>query len=266
MSVLITIGDFSRMTHLSIKTLRHYHDVGLLEPVDVDRSSGYRFYDPGQVPVAEVIRKFRDLGMPVDEVRAMLQAPDVETRNKVIIAHLERMESQLADTAATVTSLRSMLEGPGLERDVELRFVEATPAVAITDTVTMDGFVAWWFGAFTRLREMVAEAGLERSGPDGALYSDELFEEEVGNVTAFIPVAADAGTILIPAAELAVMVHEGSLDDLVSTYSALGTAVATRVMGVDGPIREYYPVSPLDGADEASWRTEVGWPVLRSAG
>lgn len=42
MSTLITIGDFSRMTHLSVKALRHYHDVGLLEPVEVDPSSGYR--------------------------------------------------------------------------------------------------------------------------------------------------------------------------------------------------------------------------------
>ena len=90
-------------------------------------------------------------------------------------------------------------------------------------------------------------------------------------MTAFIPirrsgtqpVAPGEGDIEIPAAELAVMVHEGTLDDLVSTYSALGTAVATRVIGVEGPIREYYVVSPLDGVEESSWRTHVGWPILR---
>lgn len=85
-------------------------------------------------------------------------------------------------------------------------------------------------------------------------------------MTAFIPVAAGEATAEIPAGELAVMVHEGSLDDLVSTYGALGTAVATRVMGVDGPIREYYVVSPLDGGAESSWRREVGWPVLGQTG
>src|SRR5215472_1936194 len=151
MTVLITIGDFSRMTHLSVKALRHYHDVGLLEPVDVDPSSGYRLYDVGQVPVAQVIRRFRDLGMPVDEVRSMLTAPDVETRNKVITAHLERMESQLAETAATVSSLKSMLEGPALTAPVEYRHLEATPALAVTSRVSMDGFVAWWMAAFSQL-------------------------------------------------------------------------------------------------------------------
>ena len=66
MSVLVPIGDFSRMTHLSVKALRFYHDQGLLEPARIDPATGYRFYDPRQVPVAQVIRRFRDLDMPLD--------------------------------------------------------------------------------------------------------------------------------------------------------------------------------------------------------
>jgi hypothetical protein len=61
MSVLVPIGDFSRMTHLSVKALRFYHDQGLLEPARIDPQTGYRYYDPGQVPLAQVIRRFRDL-------------------------------------------------------------------------------------------------------------------------------------------------------------------------------------------------------------
>jgi DNA-binding transcriptional MerR regulator len=76
MAVRLGIGDFSRMTHLSVKALRHYHDLGLLMPAEIDPASGYRFYEPSQVPVALVIRRFRDLGMPLEEIRQMLQAPD----------------------------------------------------------------------------------------------------------------------------------------------------------------------------------------------
>jgi DNA-binding transcriptional MerR regulator len=72
MRVRLAIGDFSRMTHLSIKALRHYHDVGLLEPAEIDPTSGYRFYEPNQVPIAQVIRRFRDLGLPLDEIVALL--------------------------------------------------------------------------------------------------------------------------------------------------------------------------------------------------
>ena len=63
----VSIGDFSRMTHLSVKALRHYHDVGLLDPASVDAQTGYRSYDVAQVALAQIIRRFRDLGMPVDQ-------------------------------------------------------------------------------------------------------------------------------------------------------------------------------------------------------
>jgi effector-binding domain-containing protein len=58
--------------------------------------------------------------------------------------------------------------------------------------------------------------------------------------------------------------HEGALADIDRTYAVLGTAVAERAIGVDGPIREYYPVSFTDTDDETRYRTEVCWPVFRT--
>src|SRR6266566_4943311 len=55
----VTIGDFSRASHLSVKTLRHYHEVGLLEPSEVDPHNGYRYYSEEQIPLAQVIRRLR---------------------------------------------------------------------------------------------------------------------------------------------------------------------------------------------------------------
>jgi DNA-binding transcriptional MerR regulator len=75
MTVRLTIGEFSKMTYLSVKALRHYHDVGLLEPAEIDPSSGYRRYGADQVPTAQAIRRFRDLDMPLEQVRLVLQAP-----------------------------------------------------------------------------------------------------------------------------------------------------------------------------------------------
>jgi DNA-binding transcriptional MerR regulator len=98
MRVRLAIGDFSRMTHLSVKALRHYHDLGLLEPAEIDPASGYRFYEPSQVPIAQVIRRFRDLGMPPEEIKEVLEAPDVSARTQQMVAHLQRMESQLLET------------------------------------------------------------------------------------------------------------------------------------------------------------------------
>src|SRR6202023_810874 len=64
------IGDFSRATHLTVKTLRHYHETGLLEPAHIDPQTGYRRYTTDQIPVAQIIRRFRDLDMPLHELRA----------------------------------------------------------------------------------------------------------------------------------------------------------------------------------------------------
>jgi DNA-binding transcriptional MerR regulator len=66
----VTIGEFSTMTRLSRKALRHYHDLGLLEPAEVDPATGYRYYDTAQVEVARLIRRFRDLDMPVPELKS----------------------------------------------------------------------------------------------------------------------------------------------------------------------------------------------------
>jgi DNA-binding transcriptional MerR regulator len=270
MTVLLTIGDFSRMTHLSVKALRHYHDVGLLEPAEVDRFSGYRLYEANQVPIAQVIRRFRDLGMPVDQVKSVLDAPDVTTRNRVIVAHLERMEDQLEATKATVASLRAVLETPVVPSPVEYRSVAATPTLAIREWVTAAEMVAWWTEAFQELRKALNDAGVERAGPDGCLYPNEMFEREEGEMVAFVPVsrlAVGSGRLQpleLPAVELAIMVHQGSYDELDQTYGALGTHVAERAIGVDGPIRELYVVSPLDAADPGALRTEVGWPVFRA--
>ena len=69
MTSSLPIGDFSRATHMSIKTLRHYHRVGLLEPADVDPFTGHRRYTTDQIPTAQVIRRFRELDMPLEEIR-----------------------------------------------------------------------------------------------------------------------------------------------------------------------------------------------------
>jgi DNA-binding transcriptional MerR regulator/effector-binding domain-containing protein len=270
MQVRLAIGDFSRMTHLSVKALRHYHDVGLLEPAQVDQWSGYRFYDAGQVPIAQVIRRFRDLGMPLDAVKAVLQAPSVASRNDVIVAHPEQMEARLEQTQSVVASLRSLLERPPAPIAVECRSVPRTLCVAITETVAAAGMQDWWAGAFTELYGVLSAAGGTPAGPGGALYSSELFELEVGEVVAFMPVTArisETGRVRmlhVPAAELAVALHAGPFAELDRTYGVLGTYVAGRELGVAGPIREYYLVGPADTPDESLHRTEVGWPVFRT--
>src|SRR6202048_5180721 len=98
MPASLAIGDFAKATHLTVKTLRHYHETGVLEPAEVDPQTGYRRYRTEQIATAQIIRRFRDLEMPLIEIQAVLSAPDVRTRNDLIAAHLDRLEGDLKRT------------------------------------------------------------------------------------------------------------------------------------------------------------------------
>ena len=116
--------------------------------------------------------------------------------------------------------------------------------------------------------------GLRRSGPDSALYPNEFFELERGEVVAYIPVAGSVDAagpeggyeiLEVPPAELAIIVHTGSIEDLDRAYGRLGSEVAERGIGVEGPIREHYVVSPLDANAVDEIAVEVGWPVFQTS-
>jgi DNA-binding transcriptional MerR regulator len=272
MAPLLTIGEFSRATHLSVKALRHYDEVGLLSPADVDRASGYRRYALGQVPAAQVIRRFRDLDMPIDLIREVLGAPDRETRDRVIVDHLARMEAKLDQTQATVASLRGLLEGrSSAPAPVEVRNDPASLVLCIRGRVLWDEAEPWLDDALRELQGMAEAEGLESTGPVGALYSEEFFEAHDGEVVAFAPVArmpAGAAGLTgrvvptsLPGGPVAVMVHRGPFASIDTTYAALGAHVVEHGIGGIGPIRENYLVTADDTDDPSALRTEVCWPV-----
>jgi DNA-binding transcriptional MerR regulator len=168
----LSIGDFSRASNMSVKTLRYYHRVDLLVPADIDPHTGYRRYGVDQIPTAQIIRRFRALDMPVEEVYAVLATPDVTKRN------------------------------------------DLTPPIST---------------ASRKVRPL-------------------------GRVTPAV----------IPALEVAVIEHPGTHADIDRAYGALATYVSRHALAVDGPLREYYPVSHLDTPDESRWITEIGWPIFNT--
>ena len=108
------------------------------------------------------------------------------------------------------------------------------------------------------------------SGPAGGVYASELFEHSRGQATVFIPtggVVKPIGrvvSLLIPAAELAVTRHHGSLSDIDLTYGQLGAYVMKHEISVDGPLRENYLRGITETANPDGWETEIGWPIFRT--
>lgn len=266
MTATLTIGDFAQITHLSVKTLRHYHEVGLLEPARVDPRTGYRSYTLDQVPTAQVVVRFRELGMPVREVAALLQA-DPSQRSDMITAHLERLEQQLASTQRAVATLRRLLAPSQPPLEVQLRSEPPVLVAAIQADVERRDVAAWWLGALSELRAALAGARLASTGPPGGVFDPGLFAHDRGRAVVYLvtdapPTIGRVAPMVLPAAELAVAVHEGPHEDIDVTYGALGTFVTEHELAISGPVHERYLVGPPDTEDRTTWRTEIGWPVF----
>jgi DNA-binding transcriptional MerR regulator/effector-binding domain-containing protein len=270
MSFSLSIGDFSRATHLTVKTLRHYHETGLLEPAQIDAQTGYRRYTTEQIPIAQIIRRFRDLDMPLNEIRSVLSAPDVQARNDLIAAHLKRLESDLARTQTAVASLRNLLEHPTPAIEIGRRKADRVTAAAISEVVDVKDALSWYLGALGELQAALLAQRIAPTGVPGGIFSNALFSHAHGEATVFIPcdgVIKEIGRVaprnILPV-ELATLVHEGSPANIDLAYGSLATYVTQHALAVEGPLREYYLVGPQDTTDESRWRTEIGWPIFQT--
>jgi DNA-binding transcriptional MerR regulator len=264
---VLTIGEFAQLTHLSIRTLRRYHEAGLLEPARVDPSTGYRYYSPDQIPSAQVIHRLRELDLPLADVKAVLATESPGERASLVSGHLQRLEDQLARTRAAVASLQRLLK-PTSGLSPEIRSEPATSVAAIEGTVGEAEILSWYAGAMAELDAAVPAA----TGAPGGLYANELFTEGRGHALVYRPSPPPIPTIgrvheaTLPPVELALVVHPGDHDTINVTYAELGRWVATHALAVAGPVRERYLCGPRDTLDASAWRTEIGWPVFRLAG
>jgi DNA-binding transcriptional MerR regulator len=266
----LAIGDFSRATHLTVKTLRHYHETGLLEPAQIDTQTGYRRYTTEQIPIAQIIKRFRDLDMPLSEIREVLSAPDVQARNDLIAAHLKRLEHDLARTQAAVASLRNLLVPAQPAAAIGRRRVEQVNAAAISEVVHVEDALPWYLGALGELNAALAAQRVTPTDSAGGIFSNAIFSHAHGEATVFIPcsdIVRSVGRVssrIVPAVELATIVHHGSHANIDVAYGALATYVTQHALALEGPLREYYLVGPQDTSDANTWRTEIGWPIFQT--
>ena len=270
---LLSIGRFARLTGLTVKALRHYDAEGLLSPAHVDDWTGYRYYTADQARDAIVIRRLRELEVPLDEVAAVLHA-DPDTVRERLAVHRARLQGRAVEVGQLIGVLDRLIEGkeplmqqttvePRLEEIPELRVAVIAERVAVDDMFT---FVP---ASIERVIAWLVERGLGCDDwpvtfirePVNGIENDSL-EVEVG-----LPVSAGVeGDDLVsirthPGGRAAVHEHRGPHAGLPAVYEPLREWILTQGLEPGVETLEIYIANPGNTADERDYVTRVCWPV-----
>jgi DNA-binding transcriptional MerR regulator len=268
MDAMLAIGPFSTATQLSVKALRNYHEMGLLVPATVDPRTGYRAYSVDQIADATVIRRLRQLDVPLGEIRQVIEARDPNITAKLLAAHEATMRERLAEAERIVAQLQSVLAEPGAHTPIHVRNEPPQHMLALHGRSTESGYPAFFDHAYAVLDESVANAEGDVCGPPGALYPPEITDDE-NDVVAFLPIAhpVDPGhrnVVLgeLPAVTTAVLTHVGPFTEMDLSYRTLGAWVARHAVPSGEWVRERYLTDPTSTPDPADHRTEICWPIV----
>jgi effector-binding domain-containing protein len=270
---MFKIGQFSRFSQVTVKTLRYYDEIGLLKPAEVDRFTGYRYYSASQLPRLNRILALKDLGLSLDQIAQLIEGdltPD-QIRGMLRLKQVE-IEEQLQEEQARLARVEWRLKQIEQEetmptQEVVLKQTAAQSVASVRDTVPVTG-ISQLFG------EIFAYLGQHRINPAGppiSIYYDQEFHEQETDIEIAVPVAGSvpAGNRVkpseLPAVEhMACIVHEGSYEAIGGTYGQLLSWVEANGYRINGPVREVYLRGPESGDDTSTYVTEIQFPVEKA--
>lgn len=113
----LIISRFAVLTGLSPKTLRYYDEIGLLRPESIDEATGYRYYGVSQVQRAVNVRRWRQLGMPLDDIRQLMHQPD--RVREVLLRHEQRLKVEIEQRQQAITHLHRSLQEVSMNYRIE---------------------------------------------------------------------------------------------------------------------------------------------------
>jgi DNA-binding transcriptional MerR regulator len=246
MLTMFKIGEFSRFTRVSVKTLRHYDEMGLLRPRVVDRFTNYRYYSADQVPRLNQILALRELGFSLEQIGTLLEAelsPEqlrgmFQSKRTEIVTRLREEEEQLG----RVDAYLAQLGGEQAARyDVVVRQVEPALVASICSWVPADGDTEV---IFEELEQYTAQFKARATLPPALIYHDSEYRadgqeiEVVVPLTTAIPEQGHVRVYELPGwTSMACLIHSGGYDHLPLTFGALLQWIELNNYAIAGPTR-----------------------------
>ena len=257
---MFKIGEFSRLSRVSVRMLRHYDQLGLLTPSQTDSFTGYRYYSAEQLPRLNRIIALRDLGFSLEQVSGMLEE-DLSTDQLLGMLKLKRaeveeqMKSEQQKLGRLEVRIRQMSEWPqSATYDVVLRDIEPELVAAYREVAPDDDRLQQMF---EMLETYVARyEGARADKPPLSIYYDDEYREKDMDVEVAVPLRYP-----IPENEsmrvrqlprlsnVACVVHVGEYSGIYQAYNALLAWIEANDFQMTGPIREIYIRYGADGLE-----------------
>lgn len=263
---MLTTGEFSSATRLTVKALRLYHDEGLLVPERIDAITGYRYYGDESFRRARVILVLRDLGFPIREMKEILdRCTDDDELDEVLRKRLKEVETEMARMQDVRSRIRVLLEngeGDMMKKDLEIseRDVPDTWACGIRYT-----------GAYADIGKYYAElfkkVGRFCAGRPFAIYYDCEYKESA-DIEAAVSVRKEVAVPgvscrMLNGGHFVSIIHRGPYETIGEAYKAAFEYIAGKNLAAKGPTREIYLKGPgmIFTRDPHKFVTEIMIPV-----
>lgn len=270
MKTSYSIGEFSTITGLSVKTLRFYHEQGILVPSSIDESTGYRFYDAAKIEKARVIMRLRQMEFSIEDIAVVLRDCQDEAD---ILGYLERQKRalrqriredrdvvrSLSEIIAKETEAKALLAGSafGVEE-------KSLPPMIIAG-VRMKGRYRDMGAGFAQLGKAV---GRHIGGKAMCLYYDGEYREDDADFEPCFPVRQEISVPgisvrALPAGRCLSLVHRGSYEQLGRSYAKLLQHLGERKYAPALPSREVYLKGPgmIFKGNPKNYLTEIQLPL-----
>lgn len=267
---MFRIGDFARISQVSVKALRFYDEIGLLKPTYVDRVTGYRYYAADLLSHLNRILIFKELGFSLEEI-ALLLREDLSASQVREALQSKRAElaSRIAQEQARLAQLETWLQQidqSGHAPDYEIRLIHVPPQLvaSVRDTITSYEDAADLFAELTRhLKRRRATGQSAAIWHTCADQAERIDCEAIVLLDEPVPDSKRVKVYKLPANTSACVTHQGSDETITQAYLAARSWIEAHGYAIGGPLRELYwqgGIAQVGG----SGVTEIQYPILKA--
>lgn len=271
---MLKIGDFSKLSRISIRMLRNYADMGLLVPAEVDKATGYRYYSESQLPQAAQIQMLKNMGFGLSTIDAVLQKyQDVEEMEQFLMVRRTELIEQQRITQERLQFLDAAIkhlkkEGNTMHYNVTLKTLPERHVASVRQVIPS-----------YRQEGMLWETLYQETGPQKvrpaapayalAIFHDEGYKESDVDVeiqTAVMGTYVDTEHVIFKKADSILMAsstYKGSYEHITAVNEAVANWIQENGYELEGSSFCIYHLGPCDITDPEEMVTEVCHPVRR---